>query len=153
MAVWVHNRLRRTRVHDSRLQRLAHRVLAAAGEPSSELSLELVGDHRMRQLNRRYRNRNAATDVLAFATREANGPASPLLGDVVISFDTAARQAAAQGHAVEREVAVLLVHGVLHLCGYDHEGSAREARLMREKERAILRSLGRIPKLFRYRAP
>ena len=77
--------------------------------------------------------------------QRGNPPA--LLGDVVISLHTAARHAAADGHAVDHEVATLLIHGILHLVGYDHERGEREARRMRRKERAILRSLIPIPKL------
>jgi rRNA maturation RNase YbeY len=102
----------------------------------------------MRGLNRRYRRRDRTTDVLAFPMREATGPPTHLLGDVVISLPTAARQAAALGRSVDQEVAMLLVHGVLHLLGYEHERGEREARHMRRKELAVLRSLGRIPKLF-----
>ncbi|WP_447974851.1 rRNA maturation RNase YbeY [Nitrospira sp. Kam-Ns4a] len=129
------------------LTQLAQRVLAAAGAPAAELSLELVGDGRMRRLNRRYRGRDAPTDVLAFALRDAPGPRSSLLGDVVISLPTAARQAAEAGRRLDHELAALLIHGVLHLLGYDHERSARAAARMRRKERAVLQAVGRIPKL------
>ena len=81
----------------------------------------------------------------AHVLQQGNPPA--LLGDVVISVPTAARQAAARGYSVEHELTVLLVHGILHLCGYDHERGERAARRMRRKERAILRSLMPIPKL------
>jgi rRNA maturation RNase YbeY len=70
-----------------------------------------------------------------------------MLGDVVISLHTAARHAAADRRAVDHELAKLLIHGILHLVGYDHERGAREAHRMRRKERAILRSLIPIPKL------
>jgi rRNA maturation RNase YbeY len=70
-----------------------------------------------------------------------------MLGDVVISLHTAARHAAADRRAVDHELAKLLIHGILHLVGYDHERGEREARRMRRKERAILRSLMPIPKL------
>ncbi|MEE8492641.1 MAG: rRNA maturation RNase YbeY [Nitrospirales bacterium] len=141
MPVLVRNRLRRAGVSPARIRRLAQRVLAAVGEPGAELSIELVGDRRMRRLNRRYRNLDAPTDVLAFPIREGGGPPSPLLGDVVISLHRAVCQASAGGHSLEQEVSSLLVHGVLHLCGYDHERNQREARRMRRKEQAVLRSL------------
>jgi rRNA maturation RNase YbeY len=85
------------------------------------------------------------TDVLAFAMREAPGPHSTLLGDVVISVPRAAKQAAEQGYPVKHELAVLLIHGILHLLGYDHERSAPEARRMRRKERALLLAVMPIP--------
>lgn len=101
----------------------------------------------MRGLNARYRRIAHPTDVLAFASREAPQPMTPLLGDVVISLDTARRQAREAGSTLDREMVTLLIHGVLHLLGYDHERSAREARRMQKKERAILRALGPLPKL------
>lgn len=152
MAVYIRVRLTQTRVHGAGLARLAERVLAAAGALGAELSIELVGDRRMRRLNRVYRNKDRTTDVLAFAMREAVSPhasrlTSDMLGDVVISIPTAARQAEAQGHSLAQEIATLLIHGVLHLCGYDHERSKQEARRMRRKERAVWQSVLPLPKL------
>lgn len=141
MPVWLRSRLRR-RLRLSTLQMLAERVLDAAGVPHADLSLLLVGDRFMRRLNREYRRKDRTTDVLAFPTRltpHASPLTSSLLGDVVISLPQAIRQAARAGQPVERELAVLTTHGVLHLLGYDHERSAREARRMRRKERAVLR--------------
>lgn len=147
MPVLVRNRLRRWAISSAKIIALAERILTAAGEPTAELSIDLVGDRRMRRLNREYRGKDASTDVLAFPIREAPGPASFLLGDVVISLPTAARQATVQGHSLETEIATLLIHGVLHLCGYDHERNAREAGRMRRKEHAIMRRLGQFPKM------
>ena len=148
MPVLVRSRLRTLRPRHLAVETLAQRILEAAGEPGAELSVEFVGDGRMRGLNRRYRRRDRSTDVLAFPMREAVGPATPLLGDVVISLPTALRQAAGGGWSVDQEVARLMVHGVLHLVGYDHERGERQAQRMRRKEAAVLRSLARIPKLF-----
>jgi len=108
----------------------------------AELSLVLVSDRVMHELNRTWRGKDRPTDVLAFAQREGDG-ASPdgLLGDVVISVDTARRQAVAHGHSLAAEGDRLLVHGLLHLVGYDHERSPVEARRMQRKERALLRAL------------
>ena len=139
MPVLIRSRLKKAAIRESRFAELARKVMAAAGETASELSIELVGDRRMRALNFRYRQQDRTTDVLAFAMRESEGPfSSPLLGDVVISVPTARRQARAAGHSLNHELAVLLVHGVLHLCGYDHEGSEKEAKRMQRRERAIL---------------
>lgn len=151
MPVLLRSRIRQPSPLPRSIRALAQAVLTAAGEADAELSLEIVGDGRMRRLNREYRRQDATTDVLAFAMREARAPVPTVLGDVVISLPAAARQAAARGHELEREVATLLVHGVLHLCGYDHERSAREAERMFRRQRAILRKLGRIPKLFKNR--
>lgn len=151
MPVLVRSRLRRNLILLPRIQTLAQKILAASGAPAAELSLDLVGDRRIRRLNRQYRGRDYPTDVLAFPMREVTGPASPLLGDVVISLHTAARQAEARAHSLDHEVAMLLIHGTLHLCGYDHERGAREAFRMRRKELAILESLKPLPRMFKRR--
>jgi rRNA maturation RNase YbeY len=87
--------------------------------------------------------------VLAFAMREVPKASRSILGDVVISIDTASRQARAAKHSVDREVVVLLIHGILHLLGYDHERNPREADKMQRKEQAVIGSLPPIPRLFR----
>ena len=150
MAVYLRMSLTRHLVRQVRLVALAERVLSAAGEAESELSLDLIGDRRMQRLNREYRQRDRTTDVLAFSTREAIIPnglfcRTSLLGDVVISLPTAIRQAKMAGRSVDEELAILLVHGVLHLCGYDHERSLREADRMSRQEEAVLRHISPIP--------
>ena len=147
MAVHVRVRLTRTKIDVQHFARLAKRVLAAGGESESDLSIELVGDRRMRRLNRRYRKKDRTTDVLAFAMREAKGPRTPLLGDVVISVPAAMKQAVQAGRSLSEELAVLLIHGFLHLCGYDHERSTRDARRMQRKERAVLQFISPLPTL------
>ena len=147
MAVYVRARLTQVHIDQARFARFAGRVLAAAGETGSELSIELVGDRRMRRLNHVYRKKDRTTDVLAFPMRESKSPCTALLGDIVISIPTARRQAREAGRSLDDELAVLLVHGVLHLCGYDHERNEREAARMRRKERAVLRSVLPLPKL------
>lgn len=108
----------------------------------AELSIALIGDAEMRGLNARYRGKDRPTDVLSFALDATPVPGQPcLLGDVVISLDTARRQAATRGVPVADEVRVLLAHGVLHLLGYDHERSPAEARRMFAKQRALVRAL------------
>jgi rRNA maturation RNase YbeY len=152
MPVRVRSRLRRASLQRHQISRLAQTILTAAGEPGAELSLDLVGDRRMRRLNRQYRGRDHPTDVLAFAMREAKGPVSPLLGDVVISLDAAARRSAAAGRSIEQDLAALLIHGILHLMGYDHERGAQEARRMQRKEQSILKSLRQVPKMIEARS-
>jgi rRNA maturation RNase YbeY len=131
------------------LEGLAQTVLQAAGAGDAGLSLVLVGDRFMRHLNRLYRQEQRSTDVLAFPGAPLpcrtlyNETGQRFLGDVVISLPYAARQAQRVGHSLQHELAVLVTHGVLHLLGYDHERSARDAQLMQRKERAILRILGK----------
>jgi rRNA maturation RNase YbeY len=158
MPVHVQSSVRRVAFNQARLDRLAGAILSDVGAESGELGILFVGDRRMRGLNRRYRGKDRTTDVLAFAMRESPTPHSPaptpvLLGDVVIAVPTATRQAK-QGHrSLDEELTVLLVHGILHLCGYDHEGNEKEARRMHRHERRILRSLARWPKLVEKSAP
>lgn len=111
----------------------------------SELSVLLVDDDEIRQLNREYLSRDHPTNVLAFAMREGEDrhlhPA--LLGDVVISTETAEREAQQRGVTLEEEVTLLLVHGILHLLGYEHEGVPEEAaKKMEAKEQELLTRLG-----------
>jgi len=155
MPVLISSRLRRRRLQLSRLQSLTETILRKAGAAGAGLSLMLVGDRFMRRLNRRYRRKDRTTDVLAFPVRKHSArpvPRAPrlapaLLGDVVISLPQAERQAARAGHSLDRELTVLVVHGLLHLLGYDHERSAREARRMSRREALVLRRMGRTPRL------
>jgi probable rRNA maturation factor len=97
---------------------------AELGGGDKELTLVLVDDLKMQQLNREHRGEDAPTDVLSYPLAEPEDegfPEVPHLGDVVISLDTAARQAAAQGHTVELEVVTLAAHGLTHLLGCDHQ--------------------------------
>jgi probable rRNA maturation factor len=94
-----------------------------------------VTDPEIQILNRQYRGKDKPTDVLSFPLADALQPF--LLGDVVISVETAARQAQRRGHSLREELQILLVHGILHLLGYDHEISRSEAIRMRRKEEEV----------------
>lgn len=131
----------------------ARRLLRLLGETGAELTVSLVDDATIRTLNRDYRRHDRSTDVLAFAMREGErvpGDES-VLGDVVISLDTAARQARRRRAPLACELRALLVHGVLHLLGYDHERSPAEARRMRAAERRLAAALATDPRLARER--
>ena len=150
MPIHIQSQVRRIVFDQTRLERSAGAILADVGETSAEMGILFVGDQRMRGLNRRYRGKDRTTDVLAFAMREAFTPhASRLtprpLGDVVISIPTAWRQAKEARRSLDEELACLLVHGILHLCGYDHERGEKEARRMHRRERMILQSIARMP--------
>jgi rRNA maturation RNase YbeY len=152
MPLFVRSQVRLVRFNLLRVERLVSAILFAVGESPSELSVTFVGDRRMRRLNCRYRRKDRTTDVLAFAARDARMPhtlhlAPESLGDVVIAAPTAARQARKGNRSFDEEVAALLVHGILHLCGYDHERSQTEARRMNRREKMILKQLGKIPHL------
>jgi len=129
---------RRSPALAGRLTRSARRLLRGLRRDDAELSIMLVSDREMRALNRRWRGHDRPTDVLSFPQDAGQGA---LLGDVVISVDTARRQAAERRTTLGREGERLLIHGLLHLLGYDHERSAAEARRMARKERAVARWL------------
>jgi probable rRNA maturation factor len=140
MPVWVRSRgLERRSVRHADLSWRAEAMLVSLGLDDAELSILLCDDGTIRQLNRRYRNKNKATDVLAFPMQEGPGPApNPgLLGDVVISVPTAARQAEEHDRPIIQEVTFLLAHGLLHLLGYDH-ATKREEREMRAQTEDLL---------------
>jgi probable rRNA maturation factor len=116
-------------------------MLAELDLTAAELSLVFASDARVRRLNRDYRDKDRPTDVLAFAMRE--GPAAPedegLLGDVIISVETARRQARSRRRPLEAELRMLLAHGLLHLVGYDHQ-TTREERRMKKRTDALCRA-------------
>ena len=105
-----------------------------------ELSVLFTDDTRIAQLNRHYLGRNGATNVLAFpmCDGQAPEPETPMLGDVVISVNTAMRESRELGENIEDTISRLLVHGVLHLLGYDHEKSIQDTQRMEKQERRLI---------------
>lgn len=139
---------------DDRLEELIRKTVEMAlnleGVRSDlEVSVALVDNDYIRELNKTYRGKDAPTDVLSFPMLEpgevddvpSEGEVEQLLGDIVISLEKAEEQAKSYGHSFEREVAFLVVHGVLHLLGYDHE-IEEERKIMRQKEEEALKALG-----------
>src|SRR5262249_27495166 len=139
------------RVKTKRLLEAARTVLGAEGAPKAEVSILLTDDATVHAMNRDYRYQDKPTDVLSFAQRDRHPdePAAPsgpplqegagggeLLGDVVISVETAARQAEQHGVSLDDELALLTVHGILHLLGYD-DTTEEGAEEMRKKERGF----------------
>lgn len=155
MPGFVNNLQEKVKVDSRLLDQLALVVSAAlkqeefGGDP--EVSIVLVDDGYIRELNMQYRNIDRPTDVLSFAMSEstcdepvlndaAEGCEEDILGDIIISTETAARQAVEFGHSLEREMAYLTAHGMFHLLGCDHENEdGRE--IMREKEERLLAAL------------
>ena len=111
------------------------------GCPDGELSILIVDDSQIAQLNKEYLTRNGPTNVLAFPMREGefSNIAPQLLGDVVISVETAEKEGKAAGTPTEIRFAQLLIHGILHLFGYDHEKNERESLRMDKKSAALLK--------------
>jgi probable rRNA maturation factor len=153
--IYVANQTRGSGLETRALAAIVERLLAEIGESGSSLSLTLVRDRAMRELNREHRGKDAPTDVLSFPmfapeafdrtgrTRPVAPERGPerMLGDVVVSVDTAARQAADYDAPLEREVQRLLIHSVLHLAGHDHL-EPDERRVMEAEERRLAEAIG-----------
>ncbi len=132
------------------IRRCCHAVLSSEGfKENAEVSVSFVSNNEIRNLNKVYRNKDSVTDVLSFPLTDSDGTMETnaetgfvMLGDVVISIETAVKQANIYGHSLDREIGFLTVHSMLHLLGYDHETSPLDERIMREKEEAVLERLG-----------
>ncbi|MGA9944654.1 MAG: rRNA maturation RNase YbeY [Candidatus Cybelea sp.] len=135
--IYYRNDVRRSGVGGRALLATAQRLLAEVGEADAGLSLSLVSDAAIRTLNREYRGHDAATDVLSFPLAETSDHKVPetLLGDIVISVETARRQAEEYDASLQREIYRLLIHGLLHLKGHDHEQLAQRRSMRREERR------------------
>ena len=126
---------RAARLRRRELARFLRQAIEATGL-TGEVSVLLTGDAAIRMLNRKYRRKDKATDVLSFPAAEM---AEGIAGDLVISLETALMQAEERGHTLEMELRILLLHGLLHLAGYDHEA---DKGTMRRKEARLRRELG-----------
>ena len=117
-------------------------------EKDTEVSVTFVSNNEIKNLNKTYRNKDSVTDVLSFPLNENDNyeinaeTGAVVLGDIVISLETAFKQAENFGHTLEREIGFLTVHSMLHLLVYDHETSSLDERKMREKEEEVLEILG-----------
>ena len=145
MQILLKNRQRTFPIATRRLKAAAVAILSALGCPDdTELSLSIIGDHSIRILNRDYLGRDKPTNVISFSLQEGDcsGINPYALGDVIISADTAAREAYNAEIEFFERLVFLLIHGILHLCGYDHEKSGESAaRKMEQKERELFRML------------
>ena len=123
------------------LKKKAQAILNALGSPEGELSILVVDDSEIKTLNKNYLNRSGPTNVIAFPMQEGDfSDLNPqLLGDVVISSETAGREAFHAGITTEERLAQLLVHGILHLFGFDHDKNEKEAHQMEKKSNELLR--------------
>lgn len=122
------------------LKNVARKILSVSGCPDAQLSVLIVNDRQIQEINRAYLQRDKPTNVISFPMQEGDGAGvhPDLLGDVVISAETARRDAAEAGRSFESELYFLLLHGILHLLGYDHErGSQADADRMEAREREI----------------
>ena len=143
MLVQIDNKQGNHRISKKKLRQTAKVILNALDYPDAELSILIVDDHQIALLNRQYLNRKGPTNVIAFCMRQGQfSDITPnLLGDIVISADTAQREAQRAGISMQNRFDQLLIHGTLHLLGYDHENTADEARKMEEKANELLQIL------------
>lgn len=132
--VEVINRQRRLQVETEAWSSFAAGALRAIGKSEASATIAFVSDKRIRELNRKFRGLNKATDVLSFPAEEELN-----LGDIAISVETATLQAQENGLSFDQEIAQLILHGLLHLCGYDHETDNGE---MNRLELRLRRKLG-----------
>jgi rRNA maturation RNase YbeY len=139
MEILFRNAQRKYKINRTRLIGHIETIMAELKQADSEISIMLVNDAKIKQLNRDYRNKNVATDVLAFPQDEdaVNDNGGPLLGDVVVSVETSRRQAKEHCLSGDEEIILLIIHGTLHLLGYDHDRSAQEKRKMQNLTQKI----------------
>ena len=125
--------MRRPEIKTAPIRKAIEEALASEERGEAEVSVLIVNDSRIRELNRQYRSLDSPTDVLSFAMGEGDfADLNPqLLGDVVISADAALRQAEKAGHSLAEELGLLAIHGTLHLLGYEDETSSGRARMRR----------------------
>jgi probable rRNA maturation factor len=131
-------------VDKERLRRAVHTLLAAEQAPEAGLSLVIVGDEEMARLHQQFRNDPDTTDVLTFPYEddESLEEMAGYLGDIIVCYEQAARQAAEEGHSTQDELDLLAVHGTLHLLGYEDEAGAEEKARMWERQAQTLDQLG-----------
>jgi probable rRNA maturation factor len=146
MKVYIKNRQRLLKVNQQKTASLLRKALQTLGLHKAELSILFVNDERMKTLNRQYRGIDRTTDVLSFPQEDtfpkASGPESDIvLGDIVINLHKAERQAKENGLTFDEELKRLLVHGLLHLLGYDHEKGGHSERKMKERSKRLLEQL------------
>jgi probable rRNA maturation factor len=158
MELLIQNRSR-LKIDLKKIKRWVSLILKKLGYQDSEISILFVDDEGIQVLNKNYRGKDRTTDVLSFSQIEAGKGISrgkgekntreyplpsplpiPVLGDVVISLETAKRQAKERGHSFEKEIFILLTHGIFHLLGYNHEGNRKMSQEIRRMEKEIIES-------------
>jgi probable rRNA maturation factor len=140
MKIAIENRQTRQKINKILLRKVTRKILNASACPDALLSILIVDDAAIQEINRDYLGKNRPTNVISFAMQEGEGGGvqPELLGDVVISAETAARDACEAQTSFESELYFLLLHGILHLLGYDHErGTPADAERMEAREREI----------------
>ena len=139
MGILIDNQQNGRTINLAKIEKTARAILNDLDCPDGELSILFVDDHRIQALNREYRHKDHPTNVLSFSMREGDfSQVTPeLLGDVVISVDTAAAEAESAGIPLGDHMAWLLIHGILHLFGFDHEKSAAAEEEMETRTKEL----------------
>jgi len=139
--VFIKNQQEIIPVEAKKIRKAAELILASLRISGYELSVLLLDNKGIRAVNKKYLNRNRPTNVISFSLTEGEfGNINPhVLGDVVISVEKALEQAETRGTSLEEELTFLLIHGILHLVGYDHEKKGSERKKMRKKEKEVYR--------------
>ena len=141
MPVDIVSRKAGNKISRREIKQIALKVLELVKQDEAELSLGFVDNKEIQALNAQFRKKNAPTDVLSFPADDRSTLGARLLGDVIISVEKASQQAKERKRSLHEEIVTLLIHGILHLIGYDHERSARDARIMGRLEKKIFRAL------------
>ena len=140
MEILINNEFPKIKVDTRKIEQQIGTVLTSLDCNEHEISILFIGDQRIRDLNKQFRNIDRPTDVLSFpqiVAGELETPGTLILGDVAISLETARYQSEEHGLSFEEELTLLLIHGILHLLGYDHEISGQEEDRMRNKTREL----------------
>jgi probable rRNA maturation factor len=141
MSVEIIRRDEGRKLSSRKLRKIAQKILEIVERDQAELCLVLVGNREIRELNAKFRKKDYPTDVLSFQAGYELPSGMRLLGDVVISVEKAKEQAEQRGRTLDEEMVALLIHGVVHLLGYDHERSRKDARIMGAVEGKIRQAL------------
>jgi probable rRNA maturation factor len=144
--VFIQNQQRIIHLNKKSIKKRAGSILKHLGKADHELSILFLDNKGITEINKRYLGRNRPTNVISFSLQEGEfGEVNPqILGDVVISVEEAQEQAEAKGTLLEEEITFLLIHGILHLSGYDHEGKRDERKRMREKEKELFQLMNKM---------
>ena len=144
MAVFLHNKHSEIQIDNLELKKKVDAIMANLNCLDKEISILLMDDDDIRQLNKKFRGYNKPTDVLSFPQNADEDPPIPgeiILGDIAISLDIAKIQAKEHGLKLKEEIILLLIHGILHLLGFDHEISEQEEIKMRNKTRELFKEI------------
>ena len=141
--IWIKNQQKQIRINPHLIRRILKGILAELGLINPEISILLIDDPQIRELNRKHRKKDNSTDVLSFPMLDNSSEhvQPQLLGDIVISVETAEKQARDRKCTLYNELCILLIHGMLHLLGYDHELSKKDEVKMQKQEAKIFEEL------------